>query len=152
MLIAPPSTLASRLSSLALCLPVCLWSVLSVSLTLPSNLSWVSISPLAVPAPSGVPALPSPHPASRGSPHSSFSFYHSCWPPGWDQPSCSSLVVTGDPAPALMSVAFRLCILRHQLLRDQLPPSLPAAHLPFISSFSLQACLVFIYTYIFFLI
>lgn len=39
---APPSTLASRLSSLALCLPVCLWSVLSVSLTLPSGLSWVS--------------------------------------------------------------------------------------------------------------
>lgn len=55
---APPSTLASRLSSLALCLPVCLWSVLSVSLTLPSDLSWVSTSPSAVPTPSGVPALP----------------------------------------------------------------------------------------------
>lgn len=55
---APPSTLASRLSSLALCLPVCLWSVLSVSLTLPSDLSWVSTLPSAVPTPSGVPALP----------------------------------------------------------------------------------------------
>lgn len=55
---APPSTLASRLSSLALCLPVCLWSVLSVSLTLPSDLSWVSTLPSAVPTPFGVPALP----------------------------------------------------------------------------------------------
>lgn len=46
---APPSTLASRLSSLAFCLPVCLWSVFSVSLTLPSGLSWVSMWSLAVP-------------------------------------------------------------------------------------------------------
>ncbi|XP_011903765.1 PREDICTED: formin-like protein 3 isoform X3 [Cercocebus atys] len=35
-----------RLSSLAFCLPVCLWSVLSVSLTLPSGLSWFFTLPL----------------------------------------------------------------------------------------------------------
>lgn len=78
---APPSTLASRLSSLALCLPVCLWSVLSVSLTLPSDLSWVSTSPLAVPTPSGVPALPSPLPLSGDPsiPHSLSAVPPSLW-------------------------------------------------------------------------
>lgn len=76
---APSFTLASRLSSLALCLPVCLWSVLSVSLTLPSDLSWVSTSPSAVPAPSGLPALPSPLPVSGGP---SVHHSHSAVPPG----------------------------------------------------------------------
>lgn len=88
------STLASRLSSLALCLPVCLWSVLSVSLTLPSDLSWVSTSPSAVPTPSGVPALPF-SPPLWGPLHSSFSLCHSSQPFRQGLSSPSSLTFTG---------------------------------------------------------
>lgn len=132
---ATPSALASRLSSLTLCLPVCLWSVLSVSLTLPSNLFWVSTWPLAVPTPSGVPALPSSRPLSGVPfvPHS-----HSAIPPGlWGRLALTQVLWSslGDPAPALMSVSLWLCILSHQLLRHQLPASVPPAHLLFTSSF-----------------
>lgn len=51
-----------------LCLPVCLWSVLFVSLILPSDLSWVSTLPSAMPTPSGVP--PRPFSGGPSIPHS----------------------------------------------------------------------------------
>lgn len=59
-------------ASLSLVCPLC-------PLTLPSDLSWVSTSPSAVPTSSGVPALPSHLPLSGGPsiPHS-----HSAIPPG----------------------------------------------------------------------
>lgn len=127
------STLASRLSSLALCLPVCLWSVLSVSLTLPSDLSWVSTSPSAVPTPSGVPALPF-SPPLWGPLHSSFSLCHSSRPLRQGLSSPGSLTFTGGSSSSPLSVSLWLRTLSHQLLGDQLPPILPAAHLPFTSS------------------
>lgn len=102
---------------------------LSVSLTLPSSLSWVSTWPSAVPTPPGVPALPS-SPPLRGPLHSSLSLCPS---------SRASQVGVADPAPSLRS---SLC---HQLLQDQPPAHLPALPcpalpIPSLQAFPLQGC------------
>lgn len=114
-----------------LCLPVCLWSVLFVSLILPSDLSWVSTSPSAMPTPSGV--LPRPFSGGPSIPHS-----RSAIPPSLSgravliqlphlhrvlqlRPSC--LFPSGS---ALCSISCS---------EPSFHPACPPAHPPFTSSF-----------------
>lgn len=128
---APPFTLASRLSSLALCLPVCLWSVLSVSLTLPSDLSWVSIRhPRLCPPHLGFQPSPLLSPSLGAPPFIILTLpFLQASGQGWSSPS--SLVFTSWSSTCPHVCFPLLCTQPHRLPGDQLPPNLlrsPSLH------------------------
>lgn len=123
-LLLPGSALLPLPASLSLVCPLCLLdsaqrSVLGKYITLSyAHPIWGSSSPL----------LWGPLHSSFLLCHSSQSLRQGCTHPA---PSPSP----GAPALALLSVSLWLCSQLHQLLGDQLPPSLPPAHPPFTSSF-----------------